>query len=747
MNHNGDNSPSMDFDELRRRHEEFKQRQGQHTGPAPQKRPSDPQPVKPVEPVVEDAVQTAPPQEVPPVAEPSDDSLKNLAVDVPEPTPIEPEASFKGEDDGEHEDEDYDEDESAPDDGSNPFNSILTVFKNARGKLQQLRRSSGDDAEEENPDVAPARKHRKLFGRKKQEMEEFLDYDDSDYADEDYVQEEFPPEDEAPASDEPVSPDDEPSVSDEPSSPEIFAAAAPVVDIEDITDDPLVQEGTVRPEFIAGKDDENFDDEDFDDEDYDDGDFEDYGDEFSEDEQDESKPVSGFKRFLNLFIVREEDDAPVADHEDENSETNWNAAYDLEDEDAFDPFARAAMTVDEPAPGHPVQSLYADTDDIEGGSDMDENNKLNLEMTEQLASSLETQGMTRRERRELAERRAAEEAAKKATEEAAKRASEEAARAAAEEAARQIAAASVAEPSVEPSMDDLFSTETVEPASAESSIFSEPVDEPTREFKPLSKTTVAAAQAAADPIDDDDDDDEEDDEDEDSNEKSRRFSLFGRKKSRDDEDDEDEDEDDVEDDEDEDDEETEAKSHRGLFAKKSHGAKYDEDDEDDDEDDDDEYDEYDEYDDEDDDEGDYDDYDDDDDGQPLSHHIIGFFKWLFFIILMVLLVVFALNFLDFFNVLSLDNLFEKHYNKAPGVFDTLFPSHNLKQMNAPGETISAIDPLENEPTAAPSEEPVVTAAPSQAPVVATNAPESSEAPASTDAPASSDAPAESGAVG
>ena len=107
---------------------------------------------------------------------------------------------------------------------------------------------------------------------------------------------------------------------------------------------------------------------------------------------------------------------------------------------------------------------------------------------------------------------------------------------------------------------------------------------------------------------------------------------------------------------------------------------------------------------------------------------------------MVLLVVFALNFLDFFNVLSLDNLFEQHYNKAPAVFDTLFPSHNLKQMNAPGETISAIDPLENEPTAAPSDAPA-TAEPTQAPVIST------EAPTTTDVPVSSEAPAESGAVG
>src|SRR5699024_4483036 len=140
----------------------------------------------------------------------------------------------------------------------------------------------------------------------------------------------------------------------------------------------------------------------------------------------------------------------------------------------------------------------------------------------------------------------------------------------------------------------------------------------------------------------------------------------------------------------------------GLFGRRGRAADRDDDEDDEDEDEDDEYDEYDDYDDEDEDD-DYDD-DDDDDGQPFGRHILGFFKGLFGFIVAVLLVVFVLNFLDFFNVLSLDSLFDRYYNSAPAVFDTLFPSHSLKQFVDDGETITAVDPLEGatEPTEAPA---------------------------------------------
>ena len=154
----------------------------------------------------------------------------------------------------------------------------------------------------------------------------------------------------------------------------------------------------------------------------------------------------------------------------------------------------------------------------------------------------------------------------------------------------------------------------------------------------------------------------------------------------------------------------------------------------------------DEYDDEYDDE-DEDDYDDDEDDRPLGHHIIGFFKGLLAFIVLVLLLVVVVNFLDFFNVVPLDSGFERYYNKAPGVFDTFFPSHNFKSLIQPDETITAIDPLSDvEPTAAPSPTEVPAAEATETPS-ATEAPAATETPVTaTEVPAATQAPDASGAA-
>ena len=75
-------------------------------------------------------------------------------------------------------------------------------------------------------------------------------------------------------------------------------------------------------------------------------------------------------------------------------------------------------------------------------------------------------------------------------------------------------------------------------------------------------------------------------------------------------------------------------------------------------------------------------------------------------------------------------MFEHHYNKAPAVFDTLFPSHNLKRLNAPEEAITAADPIENAAAAvtpAPTEVPAATEVPAET--------STEEVPAATEAPA------------
>jgi hypothetical protein len=115
----------------------------------------------------------------------------------------------------------------------------------------------------------------------------------------------------------------------------------------------------------------------------------------------------------------------------------------------------------------------------------------------------------------------------------------------------------------------------------------------------------------------------------------------------------------------------------GLFGKKKSkpAPEEDEADEDGDEDED----EYDRMDDDDDD-------DDDDEHRSFGYHVIGFFKGLFELILVLLVIILALNVLDFFNVVPLDKLYNRYSPKAPKVFSTLFPSQELKQMNSPATT-------------------------------------------------------------
>ena len=124
-----------------------------------------------------------------------------------------------------------------------------------------------------------------------------------------------------------------------------------------------------------------------------------------------------------------------------------------------------------------------------------------------------------------------------------------------------------------------------------------------------------------------------------------------------------------------------------------------------------------------------DDYDDESEGS-FGHAITGFFKGLLAFVLILLVIVFALNALDFFNVVSLDNVYEKYYDKAPGVFDTLFPAHGLKDSGESTATMTATDPSQDAVvTIAPTEEPVfVTEEPTAEP---TPTPEPTEVPVTT----------------
>lgn len=437
-----------------------------------------------------------------------------------------------------------------------------------------------------------------------------------------------------------------------------------------------------------------------------DADFDDDDEEYFDDDEGEDEEThreSGFKKLLNLFVTR------VDDSELEDEDEDFDDEDGDEDDFYVSPSTESAESGAEPAdaPGT-----------AKGGQTMDQENNA---MEQQFAESLETSGMTRRQRRELAMRRAAEQSA-----------------------------ASVAEDAptapVQPVAEDIAAQPTPEtPAAEDAPAQSEPeyIDEPTREFTPVKLTEKSLFDTDDDEDEDeeddeeeekprrglfarfrksrdededddlddeDDDDDEVEDEDEDEEEEKPRRSLFGfRRKSAEPEDDEDEDEDDglddedEDDDDDEDDDEEEERPRRGLFGRR-HADDDDEDDDDlDDEDKEDEEDEdddqYDEYDDDDD---AYDDEDDDefDDGEThrsFGHHLIGVFKAILGIIVALLVIIIALNFLY---VGGHDTIVPKMHDALgdSSAFKLLFFGYDMRQNIAPEATETPLPEVTPEPT-------------------------------------------------
>ena len=389
----------------------------------------------------------------------------------------------------------------------------------------------------------------------------------------------------------------------------------------------------------------------------------DLDDGFDDEEFEDDAPKGGFKKFLNLFVTRvDEEDEEADEDEDEDG-------FDFEDEDV-----PAAIPTARPEP------VRQDPRDIEGGQvEMDEMNKPTIDaLQQQMAAELETSGMSRRERRERAMRLAAEEAAKAA------------AAAPAQEAApvQESAPAQEATPSV-------FDEKPAAPELRE-----EIVEEPTREFKPVS--VREAAPTVEEKLFDLGDEDEEDEE---EDEKPRR-GLFGRRKKVADEDEDDEeDEDDFDDEDDDEDEEEDEKPRRGLFGRRKKVAD-DEDDEDeddfDDEDDDDEDDfddGYDEYDEDDDDEDGADEYDEDEDEhRSFGHHVVGVLKSILGIIIFLLVVVIVLNFVPAFNGV-VDALNSKLGDSK--AFHFMFPGYIARQNlevheepEATPEPVATIEPID-----------------------------------------------------
>ena len=591
MSNTRDNGPELDYYELRRRHEQYKSRARKPVQPAEAAKPVEA--TRPVEPTPAEPIETQRPAEQADAPKPPrrEDRVRPAEDFVPE-------EAF---DDSAAMDEEIPADDEAefPEDeyeNPNPFDSFIRFFHGVKDNISARRSAKHadeevelEDALDEDGDPAEEAPAKRIFGRKRPEP----DFDEAEFDDLDGEAEDI----------------DGVEVDGQP------LRSAPVKDGADLDE--------------------------FDDEEFDDGEFED------------EAPRGGFKKFLNLFVTRVDEEDEEAD-EDEDE-----AGLDFDDEDAPElneiPAARP-----EPARRKPR--------DIEGGQvEMDDMNKPTIDaLQEQMAAELETSGMSRRERRERAMRLAAEEAAKAA------------AAAPAPEAApvQESAPAQEAVPSV-------FEEKPAAPELRE-----EIVEEPTREFKPVSMRDVAPASDEK-LFDLDDDEDEEEEE-----VKKPRRGLFGRKKSRkyEDEDDEDEDDDydddaDDYDEDDEDEEEDERPARRGLFGRRKSVDDEDEDDEDDeddydddedDEDEDDYDDEYDEYDDDDEDEDDDDDeYDEDEDEhRSFGHHVIGVLKSILGIIIFLLVVVIVLNFVPAFNGV-VDTLNSKFGDSK--AFHFMFPGYIARQ--------------------------------------------------------------------
>ena len=430
----------MDLDELRRRHEAYRQRQ-ERLSP---RRPVAPQPARPAV----DPVKTAPIEEQPvePVAAPAEEEkpvepMVEEAPVEPEMQEVEPEAESETEPDEPLDDEpevesepasdepeadDWsDEDDEEYEETPNAFASVAPVFKRLIGKVfhrnhEEEYEPEDEDVSEEVPaedeDEVPEKKKGLFSFLKRGHKDDLPDYDDSDYAEDDYEAEDFPESapvpdvGDAPIPEEPVeAPEDEIETREEP-APEAPADAP--FDAEDVPEDehqPSYRKDSYSFESVVNPFDDDAEDEDTPPE-----------DEEDEDEDGEARE-SALSKFRKLFFVRldELDPSDLKPQDKSDDPDEWTPEDDdewepTEDSDSVEDSEPAAKET--PFEAEPYEDEPFELPEDEGGTDMDEMNKLNIEMTEQMASGLESNGMSRRARRELAEKRAAEEAAKKAAE-------------------------------------------------------------------------------------------------------------------------------------------------------------------------------------------------------------------------------------------------------------------------------------------------------------------------------------------
>ena len=291
MSKTRDNSPELDYFELRRRHEEFKRARS-----APQvEKPS-------MEERLDRQVAQRKVKPEPVVAEetPINDVEDELQVEA-QAAPMDAfEEAIEENYEAYEDDVDYDEEADEEAANPNPFDSFIRFFSGMKSNLAS-RRNKDDELEDLDLDD--------LTDEELAELEaEDLDLEDLD---EEFEEEAVEP---APSAAKPrfslrrnAQPDFE---EDEEEEEEI----ASVADIEDIDASPRLA-GSAAPQYVE-------DDEDFEDEDFDDSDFEDLDDEDFDEEEDLPRK-SGFKKFVNLFVTR-------VDEDEESEEEEYE---ELEDED------------------------------------------------------------------------------------------------------------------------------------------------------------------------------------------------------------------------------------------------------------------------------------------------------------------------------------------------------------------------------------------------------------------------------
>jgi len=695
-----DNAPIYDLEELQRQHDKYKARKQQEmlkkASAAEAK----------AEPAAEEA-KAAPATEKPAanpeiIVEPRQPEETFVEEDTPEDFDIDFEEDMPSED---YEGDGYAENaavsdengaDEAPRQNPNPFDSLFKVAAALKSKFSR-KKNAAYEGDEAYPDY------------EEEFSEENLPTDDVMTEDPDTAGAYIPEDD---------------YVEEAPAPRRRFGfrrAAAPIVE-EDLAEDASEDVPVDIPEDVVGYDeaapvyaedapayDVGYEDdgyaeesyEDYPEEEYSDGEYgdEEYGDEFEE--APAPRKIGKFGKFIRLFVVPVDEDALLpADEEGLDEEVYPEYS---EDPEHYYPIAPEVDAHSMEEPEQPCHDSEDAEDVIEGGLDnMADLNRSNPELSRALAADLDKPGMTRRERRELAERKAAEEAARKAVEEPSFDDVE--AEAPKAEEPETISDLFADEPLEADVVKDVSSgIVEIEEASADEI----PVvdEQPTREFKPVSKMSfdefidTVEEEAAAeeedaaeeeeetpvrkglfgrrskkvveeDEYDDEEEyDDEYDDEEEEEEEKPRRRGLFGRRKARKVEEEEEDEYDDEYDDEEEEEEEPRRRGRRDRY------------------DDEEEYD--DEYDDAYDDEEYYDDEDEDDyeGGSSFGRSILRFFIVIISLVLILAIVLLGANILNVIDVISLKPLADRMPEK---VADILLFSEETKNLLSAEEDAAGV---------------------------------------------------------